>query len=397
MNSMQFHQTDVNHDGIAVAIDASRNRSGGAKAHLLGILESVDVREHGIRIVHVWSYPSLLKKLPNVPWLIKHGPAELNGSLLSQIWWQYRQLPLEIKRAGCDILLSTDAGTVCHFEPDVVMSRDMLSFETNEMQRYPLFTFLRLRLWLLKWLQIRSLRRATGALFLTQYASDVIRKFSGSLREIRIIPHGIGENFRRKIDSRDLCDEANRPIRCTYVSNADLYKHQWRVVEAIDNLRQAGFNVRLKLVGAGSGSAVEKVLESVKRVDPDGDFVEVLPTQSHEKIAQHLFETDIFIFASSCENMPNTLVEAMAAGLPIACSDRGPMPEVLQHGGIYFNPEDAHSISVAVREIIINRSLRIKISKVALERSRIFSWRRCAIETWKFLYDINNSHAQCDR
>ena len=35
--------------------------------------------------------------------------------------------------------------------------------------------------------------------------------------------------------------------------------------------------------------------------------------------------------------MPNTLVEAMASGLPIACSDRGPMPEVLGDGGVLFD------------------------------------------------------------
>ena len=48
---------------------------------------------------------------------------------------------------------------------------------------------------------------------------------------------------------------------------------------------------------------------------------------------EYLSKSNIFIFASSCENMPITLIEGMASGLPIACSDRGPMPEVLQDGG----------------------------------------------------------------
>ena len=386
-------ERDTKGTDFVVAIDASRNRSGGAKAHLLGILKSCDPREYGVSAVHVWSYEALLDQLPNLPWLVKHSPKELNSSLLMQMWWQYRQLPVEVARARCDVLLSTDAGTVCHFGPDIVMSRDMLSFEGKEMLRYPFFSFSRLRLWLLKWLQVRSLRKANGALFLTQYAADVIQSYTGKLNAVRIVPHGIGDNFRRENIPSDWTTRGGT-IRCTYVSNADLYKHQWHVVEAMGMLRKAGFEVCLSLVGAGSGSAVDKILDTVKRVDPERSFVKVLPAQKHEIISQYLFESDVFVFASSCENMPNTLVEAMAAGLPIACSDRGPMPEVLQGGGVYFNPEEPASIFKAVKSIIENKSLRTQIARIALERSKLFSWSRCAEETWRYLGDIYASYSK---
>lgn len=387
------NQVRDNERKISIAIDASRNRSGGAKAHLLGILMSCDPRSYGIGTVHVWSYNSLLDQLPNVSWLVKHSPKELEGSILKQIWWQRRKLPEELALAECDILLSTDAGTVCRFEPDIVMSRDMLSFEGAEMLRYPFFSFSRLRLWLLKWIQIQSLKRATGALFLTKYAANTIQSYTGRLPVFKIIPHGIGENFRRENDFLDW--PANRKtINCTYVSNADLYKHQWHVVEAIGMLRASGYDVCLNLVGAGSGVAAEKVLESVKRVDPEGSFVNILPVQKHTEVAQHLFNADIFIFASSCENMPNTLVEAMAAGLPIACSDRGPMPEILQQGGVYFDPESSVSIFEAVKSLVEINSLRKNLSKISLERAQLFSWERCARETWQYVVDIHASHIQ---
>lgn len=379
---------------FVVAIDASRNRSGGAIAHLRGILGASDPREFGIHCVHVWSYDTLLDQLPNSAWLVKHSPQELNGSLFKQLWWQFKQLPAEVARARCDILLSTDAGTVCHFQPDIVMSRDMLSFEGGEMLRYPLFSFSRLRLWLLKWIQIRSLQKANGALFLTQYAADVIQGYTGKLKTVRIVSHGIGDNFRQENIPSARTAASGGSIRCIYVSNADLYKHQWHVVEAMGMLRKAGYEVHLDLVGAGSGPAVHKILETVKRVDPERTFVDILPPQKHEAISQHLFKSDIFIFASSCENMPNTLVEAMAAGLPIACSDRGPMPEVLQGGGVYFNPEEPASIFEAVKSIIENKSLRTQIARIALERSKLFSWRRCAEETWRYLGDIHASYTK---
>ena len=85
--------------------------------------------------------------------------------------------------------------------------------------------------------------------------------------------------------------------------------------------------------------------------------------------------------------MPITLIEGMASGLPIACSDRGPMPEVLQDGGVYFNPEDCKSIVFAIEKIIDNKSLRKFISKRAKKLSDIYSWKFCADQTWAFILE----------
>jgi hypothetical protein len=81
--------------GVVIGIDASRNRSGGAKAHLMGILRDTNPLDHGITQVHVWSYESLLRALPDAPWLVKHNPPDLERSLLRQVLWQFRSLPRE--------------------------------------------------------------------------------------------------------------------------------------------------------------------------------------------------------------------------------------------------------------------------------------------------------------
>ena len=390
-NSVQNALFDTRAD-LTVAIDASRNRSGGAKAHLLGIINADDPRHYGIGIVHVWSYNKLLESLPDAPWLVKHAPPELNQSLLRQLWWQYWRLPREIEKTGCDVLLSTDAGTVCRFTPSIVMSRDMLSFEGKEMQRYCLMSFARLRLYLLKYMQVNSLRKATGALFLTHYASDVIQRFTGKLKCVRVIHHGVGEEFRQPAVAGQ-SDAPVQNIRCVYVSNAEMYKHQWHVVQAIANLRRAGHPVLLTLVGGGSGPAKDLLDKAIAQEDPTGHFVEVLDMVPHNEIPRYLAKADIFIFASSCENMPNTLVEAMAAGLPIACSDRGPMPEILRDAGTYFDPEDPSSIAQAVKKLILDESFRQSTAQKAQVLSGQYTWARCARETWDFLIQISQKHA----
>ncbi len=369
-----------------VGIDASRNRSGGAQNHLVSLLTAEDPRRHGIAEVHVWAYRDLADRLPDAPWLIRHNPSALGKSLAKQLWWQRFQFHRELGEHGCHILLSTDAGTIGTFEPSVVMSRDMLSYEPGEMARYR-FSFPWFRLLFLRYAQARALRRARGAIFLTRYATDMIERHTGPLRTVAIIPHGVGLSFRRVKPEPWVIDPA-RTIRCVYVSNTELYKHQWNVVYAVGKLKSSGVDLCLNLVGGGTGLAQARLERAIREVDPEGRFIFQSGNVPHDQLPGILAESDIFIFASSCENMPNTLVEGMATGLPIACSDRGPMPEVLQDGGVYFDPENVTSIAGALTELLTDPSLRRQFSARATALAEKYSWERCANETWKFIMQV---------
>lgn len=370
--------------GVVVGIDASRNRSGGAKAHLIGIISEGDPLKHGIQKVHVWAFKALLDSLPDKPWLIKHNPKALERSLFWQVWWQRHSLPREARQVGCTVLLNTDAGTVCRFRPAVTMSRDMLSYEPGEIERFGV-SKARLRLILLRYMQNQSMRMSDGVIFLTKHAANVIQKSSGKLTRIAFIPHGISSEFKQQTPARPWPKTGDYPIRCLYVSNAALYKHQWMVVRAIAALRKHGHNLRLTLAGGGAGRAQRLLDDEIAVSDPGKSFVELIGFVPPKELPQLLASADLFVFASSCENMPNTLLEAMAVGLPIACSNRGPMPEVLADGGVYFDPEDADSIAVAVEKIINNDQLRVSIASRAKMLSERYSWARCAVETWEFV------------
>jgi len=380
-----------------LGINASRARSGGGVSHLVGILQDVDPAEFGIGQVHVWSYAKLISALPSAPWLVKHTPPELDRSLFRQLWWERFALPGELRDAGCTILLNVDAGSVCRFRPAVTMSRDMLSYEPGEIERYGI-SKARLRLIALRHVQNASLRSADGVIFLTQYAARVVQRSSGSLSNVAVVPHGVGAAFRGSGGRKSWPEGGQRPIRCLYISNALPYKHQWHVVDAVASLRKHGFNLQLELVGGGEGRAQKRLDAKIAGSDPNGIFVTL-----HEFVPQHILpeflaRADIFVFASSCENMPNTLVEAMAAGLPIACSDRGPMPEVLDDGGVYFDPEDPDSIADALVNLMTDSGKRGHLAARAQELSYKYSWPRCAKETFSFIAETaacaNQTHSK---
>ena len=375
---------------LIVGIDASRNRSGGAIAHLTGILTEGDPIKHGIREVHVWAYRSLLDRILDRPWLVKHGPKDLEQSLTKQLWWQATRLSREVEAAECDILFTTDASTVCCFKPMVVMSQDMLSYEPGVMKYFG-FTKERLRLLAILYLQNRAMRAADGVIFLTRYAAKVIQESCGPLSRIANIPHGLGEDFKRAKAVQARPADNEHPIRCLYVSNAAMYKHQWVVVKAIATLRRQGYNISLQLAGGGSGKAQQLVDKEIALSDPRKTFVTQTGFVAQKELPAILAGSNLFVFASSCENMPVSLLEAMAVGLPIACSNRGPMPEILADGGVYFDPENPDSIAAAVEKLITDPALRIRLAQRAKQLSEQYSWSRCAEETWRFIAETYRS------
>ena len=373
---------------IIVGIDATRNRSGGAVGHLRGILTHSDPREYGIKEVHLWAYGQLLNKIPNQSWIIKHNPPEVEKGLIHSVWWQFARLKKEAQCQNCDIMLNTDAGTVSRFSPAVTMSRDMLSYEPGEMDRYPFLSWARMRLILLRYMQNRSLRMSEGVIFLTKYAANVIQESSGTLRNIKYIPHGLGIEFSRVKKKKFWTKKDNTPIQCVYVSPIWAFKHQCSVLDAVYRLRQKGYDIKITFIGGGNSKASAQLARRTMILDPDKVFVEHTGHIKHEDLPKKLGDSDIFIFASSCENLPNTLLEAMAVGLPIACSNRGPMPEVLKDGGVYFNPEKPTEIEDAVGQLINDSKIREELATRAKNLGAQYSWSRCAKETFTFLSQI---------
>jgi glycosyltransferase involved in cell wall biosynthesis len=201
------------------------------------------------------------------------------------------------------------------------------------------------------------------------------------------VPNGMDRQFcqpprEQRIIGRYSDD---RPFRILYVSIIDVYKHQWRVAEAVAQLRASGLPVVLDLVGPAYAPALKRLSRTLGRIDPAGEFLRYWGRVPYRDLLSHYTQADLFLFASSCENMPIILLEAMAAGLPIACSNRGPMPEVLGDGGVLFDPEDPQDIARALRAMIMSPELRAEKARASFERAQAYSWTRCARDTFPFL------------
>ncbi len=374
---------------MLVGIDASNIRLGGGVTHLVMLLAEAEPKQLGIHRVILWAPDETLLRVADRPWLKKRPLGKFGRSWVGRAFWQQCVLPGLLRSSGCQILLSP-GGTLPLRRPvpSVTMFRNMLPFEPGEAERYPVFSLMRVKLRLLRRSQAASMAGAEGVIFLSQYAQRAAKNVLGKrVRRSTVIPHGIEERFRSP-PRPSPAPGFREPFRLLYVSTVDLYKHQWHVAEATAMLVREGLPLTLDLVGTAYPPALVRLRATMSRLDPENKFLFYRGPLEFETMHAVYGEADTFVFASSCENLPNILFEAMAAGLPIACSRRGPMPEVLGTAGLYFDPEKPTEIAAAVRSLYEDGMLRERLARAAQQRCGEFSWHECAERTFRFIAEV---------
>lgn len=380
---------------LTIGIDASNLLKGGGMTHLREVMYETILNENIADKVLVWGRQETLDLLEDRPWLEKICPPGIGHGWLSRIYWQRFELPKQAVITGCDILFVPGGNHSGNFHPVVTISQNLLPFEWVEIFRYG-WSIMTLRFLLLRWLQSRSFRNADGMIFLTQYAKQQVSNCLGEFHtKSVIIPHGLSNRFRMKPKvQKSIADfSKTNPFRILYVSPIDQYKHQWNVVKAVSKLRQDGFPIVLDLVGSAYPPALSKLKAAIDRWPIAIECVCYHGEIPYKELHQQYKQADLGVFASSCENLPNILIETMASGLPIACSNRGPMPEVLQKAGVYFNPEKPEDIERALHTLIVSEKLREEKAKASYQLAQDYSWECCAAQTFGFIYEIAKRYA----
>jgi glycosyltransferase involved in cell wall biosynthesis len=367
---------------MILGIEASNIQAGGGITHLKELLAHAKPSVHGFARVYVWSGQHTLDQLPDQPWLEKRTHAWLNKSIFFKMLWLAFVFPKIAKSLALDVVFSPGANVLSVY-PQVSMCQNLLPFDPKESKRYG-FSWMRFRIFLLKYTQTLAFRRAQGVIVLTP---STIHYLLGSVKDqdkFCVIPHGINTGFLASPSPKVW----NDTIKLLYVSIVDVYKHQWNVVEAIYQLLQKGYKVELTLVGGNYGAALDKLKTSINIHPEYASAITYLPAIPYEQLAKVYQSADVFVFASSCETFSLVLLEAMASGLPIACSNRDTLKDTLSDAGVYFDPYSIKSIEKAIIELIESAILRDELRTKGYTRALSYSWSRCADQTFQYLSKI---------
>jgi glycosyltransferase involved in cell wall biosynthesis len=111
------------------------------------------------------------------------------------------------------------------------------------------------------------------------------------------------------------------------------------------------------------------------------DRVRILDWVADEDLEGLYRAADCFVFPSLAEGFGLPVLEAMARGVPVACSNASSLPEVAGDAARYFDPLRVSEIAGSIAELLENAELRDRLIQAGRRRAERFSWERTARET----------------
>ena len=365
---------------VCIVIEAFSARLGGGQTYLRNLLERLPDDEH--LQVYIYAPESL------------HLPEKRNLTRLSARWpvtnpvlraiWQLLLLPWVLRRLQADILFCPGGLVVTPVPRQcrvVTMFRNMAPFDADV--RRALSPLRRLRVVLLYHLLLRSMRIADLTIFISESGRNRIEKLTSVKRGVTI-HHGINPAFLKGDRSSPPAGLAEDGY-LLYVSRFDVYKHQDTLVKAFAMLPQSvRRTVPLVLVGEDEGAEADRVRRLIHDLDIDSD-VRILGAIPYVQLPAYYQHALINVFMSSCENCPNILLEAMAAGRPVVCSSVDPMPEFGGNAVAYVSPFDARDVAGVLEKLLSDGELRTRMGVLAGTRAEDFDWDQTASQTWAVL------------
>ena len=362
--------------------------SGGGNTHLRELLLHADPVAAGFEKVQVIAPQATLDRLPDFRWLDKITHPWLNKNLLYRYLFLYFRLKDYLVQAN--VLFSPAGDYSGSFPRQVAMAQNQLYYEPRERFRYfpsPVF----FRLLVLQWLQFLSFRKAKRIITLTYYTAQLLAKKYALPVTATVVTHGIPQNFELPVKNQLSADAYSfeKPYRLLYVSSVDMYKHQWVVVDAVAELRRKGIPVELHIVGPVLYPLAGKKLNKAWfNAGEHSKAIIIHGAVSYQNIREIYAQADMFVFSSTCESFGLTLLEAAKAGLPVLCYDYPPAREILDKGAAWFSELDAGTIAHKIDLLYRKPELRRQIAEAGQERARLFSWEKCAQQTFQLLAEV---------
>ena len=357
-------------DAISIAAN------GGGATHLMNLVNNFKFNVYKFNKIHIFGSTNLLNKIPEKKYIIKVESKFLNKNLILQLFFLIFIFKKYIKKYNPTVVFSLAAHNIkCNNL--ITISQNLLPFDKKNIANYNYLE--KLKLYFTRVNQIKAFNNSKKIIFLSEYARDMVMNYNPFLKNKSIIiPHGISfecqSNF---IKNYDITEEIN----LLYVSSIVNYKNHLNVFLAAQSIKTKGYNIKLKFIG-DSNKWGKRLLKKIEQLDSKTNILEYSQAIKNSELNILYQNSDIFIFASSCETFGIILLEAMSFGLPIICSNKSSMFELAKNGCLYFNPNDINELIKQIEDFILNKELRITIGKTAKELALKFDIETTVIKTY---------------
>jgi glycosyltransferase involved in cell wall biosynthesis len=232
-----------------------------------------------------------------------------------------------------------------------------------------------------------SIRRATRVISVSETLADEMRGLFDlpPSFEIPVVPHGIHPVFCPGPGGENPMSARGGGRYFLFVSDLLRHKNLHGLVTAFAGVAADAPDCRLVVIGRDlEPEYVEHVHREAARLGV-AERIEWLGPVEQDRLPDWYRHSIGLVYPSFAESFGRPPLEAMACGVPVLVSRSGAMPEICGDGAAFFDPSQPQEIAEQMRALLRQPGFAETLGRAGLERSREFSWQKCAASLLEIL------------
>jgi glycosyltransferase involved in cell wall biosynthesis len=310
------------------------------------------------------------------------------------------------KRLGFDIpkLVRADRPDLLHVQytgpvycpvPLVVSVHDVSYLE------FPQY-FTPFRAWQLRHTVKRSVKSAACVLTPSEFSrKGILRHYSVDESKVVVVHNAVSSRFRPI--EREVARAAVRrktgltvPFVLT-VGDLQPRKNHLGLLRAFEDVLRAYPQLPHHLLFVGKETWYSKELHAAVMKSAIAERVHFTGFVEDDELVHFYAACDLFVFPSFYEGFGLPILEAMACGRAVACSDSSAMPEVADSAALLFDPHSTQAIGKAIKDVLLDAELRTRLERLGSQRAAAFSWEKAAEQTLNAYYRVAGSTRRIEK
>jgi glycosyltransferase involved in cell wall biosynthesis len=295
-------------------------------------------------------------------------------------------LPRHLAKDRPDMLhVQYTAPLMCRV-PVVVSVHDVSFLECPEY-------FTRFRSMQLRYTVRRTVLSAARVLTPSEFSKrSIMRAYGMDDEKITVLPNGVSSTFRpiaREAAAHWLQSRYAVPQRFI-LSVGDLQprKNHIALIRAFEELIRTYPELPQHLVFVGKLAWRSDEVIAAAKACSLGSRIHFMDFVPDEDLTRFYGACDLSVYPSLYEGFGLPIIEAMACGRAVACSNTSAMPEVADSAALLFDPKSDIEIVRAMRDLLLDTELRTRMERLGTQRASLYNWERTARRTLEVYYEV---------
>lgn len=226
-----------------------------------------------------------------------------------------------------------------------------------------------------------SLDKATIVVVPSRFLEEVFGEFG---QPTRIVSNIIDRELFQPVPRSEIHDGKTESFNLVITRNLEPIYGIDTAIRALAKVRETGCPARLLIAGSGPAESDLRMLATTLGVAEAVSFVGRLDRPS---VIALYGTADAMVNPTNVDNMPNSVLEALACGLPVVSSDVGGVPYILTHEetGLLVPARNPNALAAAIIRLSEDEELRQRLRENGLEQIKQYTWHKVR-DQWLQVY-----------